>query len=79
MNMWLVGQYRAETEDGPVWDYQGTYSTRERALAACRTPDYFIMATKLDAEVPHEAELVTVEYPYQQLPSVAEYLKAHPR
>jgi len=49
MKLWIVGQYRE-----PNWDFQGVFSSEEKAVAACRTPLYFVAPADLDAEAPHE-------------------------
>jgi len=64
LTLWVVGQYRAETDAGNVWDIQGVFSTREKALAACRGPNYFIGPIKLNEELPDE----TVEWPGREWP-----------
>ena len=51
MKVWIVGQYRA-----PSWDFQGVFSTEEKAVAACRDANYFVAPAELDAEVPHQLE-----------------------
>lgn len=51
VTVWVAGQYRG---DGEPWDIQGVFSTEEKAVAACRTPDYFVGPLTLDAELPHE-------------------------
>ena len=68
MELWLVGQYRRGGEDGGVgdvvWDFQGAFSRKEKAVAACRNRNYFIAPVVLDKEVPDETEpLPGVEYP----------------
>jgi hypothetical protein len=57
LTMWLCGQ--AKSEDGKCWEFQGIFSTREKAIAACRHEWYFIAPVELDAELPDE----TIEMP----------------
>jgi hypothetical protein len=65
-DLWFVGQYRAETQSGIVWDLQGVFGGKERAIAACRNEHYFIAPIAPNVELPDE----TVEIPgcYYPLP-----------
>ena len=60
---WLVGQFRMQTAEGPVWDCQGIFDSHEKAVAACRTQNYFIMPLELNKQLPHETIVITTEYP----------------
>ena len=67
-DLWLVGQFREVGRAGNVWDYQGVFSSRAKAVAACRTADYFIAPVMLDQEIPDEAqEWPGVEHPVAAL------------
>ena len=60
MIVWVVGQWYREAEDGrQVWEMAGVFSTEEKAVAACRTANYFVGPLPVDTEFPHE----TVEWP----------------
>lgn len=51
--LWLVQQY---PEGSNVPEFQGVFSSEERAVAACRTDRYFVCGPiTLDEEVPHES------------------------
>jgi hypothetical protein len=50
--LWLSGQHRGERDDGCVWDFQGIFTTRERAVHACRNENYFIAPILVDYAVP---------------------------
>lgn len=67
MELWICGQYRSGGDNGVgdvVWDFQGVFSTRAKALAACRNRNYFIAPVVLDREVPDETEeMPGYEYP----------------
>jgi hypothetical protein len=52
--LWLVGQFRAVTESGTAWDFQGIFETRELAVAACRNRNYGVIPVLLNEEVPDE-------------------------
>ena len=54
MELWLVGQYRSGEIPNIVWDFQGIFSTKGKALAACRNEWYFIAPIALDVELPDE-------------------------
>ena len=44
-------------EDGTennVWDFQGVFSSREKAVAACRDERYFVGPAELDEPLPNE-------------------------
>lgn len=63
-NLWIVGQYRGMSDDGTVWDYQGVFSSKDGAIAACRSSDYFIAPVELDFEIPERAaDWPGIEYP----------------
>lgn len=55
--VWFVGQLRFESmgdlEPSP-WEMQGIFSDRDKAVAACRSVDYFIAAVELNAQLPDE-------------------------
>lgn len=51
MRVWIVGQHDDPEQQ---WQFQGVYSTRAKAEAACRTKDYFIAHVEMDEEMPHE-------------------------
>ncbi len=60
--LWLCGQ--AKSEDGRCWEFQGIFSTKEKAIAACRHEWYFIAPVELDAELPDETvEMAGAYYP----------------
>ena len=67
IELWLVGQYRSGGENGVgdvVWDFQGVFSTRDKAIAGCRNRNYFIAPLTIDGEVPDETEeFPGCEYP----------------
>ena len=45
--LWLCGQFRPITGR---WEFQGIFSSREKAIAACRNENYFIQPVNLDDE-----------------------------
>lgn len=57
--LWLVGQVR-----GKDWEFQGVFSTEEKAIQACRNRNYFIAPIEVDTEAPDSAEPFPLcEYP----------------
>ncbi len=65
MELWICGQYRSGEEVGKViWVFQGVFSTKGKAIAACRNETYFIVPVELDDEIQDEmCEWLGVEYP----------------
>jgi hypothetical protein len=51
---WLVGQFRKETPDGVIWDFQGIFQSESQAVEACRDENYFVAPVVLDCEIEHE-------------------------
>lgn len=66
MTLWLVGQYRESAQAGVVWDFQGVFSSKEKAVAACRTSSYFVVSVEVDEEAPEEIKPWRVHYPRAQ-------------
>lgn len=63
MEVWICGQ--SKTKDGTVWELQGIFSTEEKAVEACRKPNYFVAPIILDEEYPEETEVMPgCYYPY---------------
>lgn len=61
--VWIVGQVTEaeqtarDTEAGtnPVrWEFQGAFSSLERAISACKSSHYFIGPAILDEEIPDD-------------------------
>lgn len=84
--VWIVGQHKGVAKDGHmVWEFQGVFSTEEKAAAASRTPDYFVAGPyEVDQELPHERRDVEVRWPVTEaidranivsVPSVASVVK----
>jgi hypothetical protein len=60
--LWLVGQYKGESDIGRVGEFQGVFSTQQKAEAACRDRNYWVMPLTLDKEYPHESEAAVGAY-----------------
>lgn len=52
--LWLVGQYKGGEEPDTQWDFQGIFSTRDKAVDACRNERYFVVPVIVDQEEPDE-------------------------
>lgn len=51
--LWVVGQFKAETDEGTVWDFQGLHETRRAAVAGCRDWNYFVAPVHVGVDVAH--------------------------
>ena len=61
--LWICGQIREKAnETRHIWDFQGVFTSEEKAKAACRNDKYFIMPIELDKEYPDEAVKPTRGY-----------------
>jgi len=54
LKFWIVGHYRMQTQSGSVWDFQGLFFTKRRAIKACKNKNYFIAPISLNQEIPTE-------------------------
>lgn len=57
MQLWLVTQvkWNPDIEGAVIWEFQGIFSSEEKALAACRDENYTMAPAILDEELPHES------------------------
>lgn len=62
---WLCGQYKFSEElESTVWEFQGVFSTRDRAVMACCDSNYFITPVVLNEELPGATtRMPNIEYP----------------
>jgi hypothetical protein len=59
--MFLVGRLDDASRS---WDYQGVFSTKEKAESACRDSSYFFYPIVIDIELPHETMVAPdIEWP----------------
>ena len=56
--LWIVGQYRFGDTGAIVWDFQGVFTTEEKAIAACKSTTWFIARMELDKELPEATEVM---------------------
>lgn len=63
--LWLCGQLIGKwSKTGSVWAFQGIFTTKQKAINACRTSKYFIYPVQLDEELPVESVMPErYEYP----------------
>ena len=54
MRLWLCGQIRMKRGKPYRWEFQGVFSTEDKAVRACRNENYFIYPCTLDEELPDE-------------------------
>ena len=52
--VWIVGQRSDFTGDTEQWTFGGVFTSREKAVAACRDWTYFCGACDLDDAAPHK-------------------------
>lgn len=65
MQLWIVQQ--AKTDDGGahyVFEFQGIFDSKDKAVAACRTDQYVMFPATLNESLPHE----TLEGPLGEYP-----------
>ncbi len=66
MKLWIVGQYKSGIGKEIRWEMQGVFSTKEKAIKACRNYKYFIGSEILDQEIPDETTTFKdFEYPLE--------------
>jgi len=54
MKLWICGKYIAKKDEGTIWDFQGVFFTKKRAIKACINKSYFIAPAILGKEIPSE-------------------------
>ena len=52
--VWIVGQRSDFLGDTDQWTFGGVFTSKEKAIAACRDWTYFCGACNLDEAAPHE-------------------------
>ena len=62
-NLWVVGQYRFGNTGAIVWDLQGVFSSKEKAVAACKADKWFAVKATLDQELPEDSVEQEVVWP----------------
>jgi hypothetical protein len=62
--LWLVGRYKGGKFPLVAWDFQGIYTEKAAAIAACEDETWFIGQVEADKPLPKETEnMPQVEYP----------------
>jgi len=54
MKVYVVGKWIKRVDERVVWDIQGVFSTEEKAVAECKSPEWFVGPINLDESVPEE-------------------------
>lgn len=57
--LYIVSQYKAETDKGIVWEFQGVFDTEEAAKIACRDETYCYFPVTLNETVSHKTIVST--------------------
>lgn len=52
--VWIVGQRSDLSGETEQWTFSGVFTSKEKAIAACRDSTYFCGACNLDEQAPHE-------------------------
>ena len=51
--LWAVGQFRREADDGlSIWDFQGIFTSEAKAVDACQGPKWYVWPVNADEELP---------------------------
>ena len=53
MKLWIVG--KVDPDNYLIWEFQGVFDSKDRAINACRTEWYFIAPAKLNQIQPDES------------------------
>lgn len=53
-SVFLVGKYLEQHEKGAVWEFQGVFTSEQKADEACVGPEYFYGPATLDKAIPDE-------------------------
>jgi hypothetical protein len=63
--IWIVGQMKGRIRAGTAaWEFQGVFSSEEKARAACRRDNYFYAGPyTLNESLPHATRDVAVAFP----------------
>lgn len=64
MKLWVCGRTTASTDQGEVWEMQGVFDDRAKAVAACKSARDFIAPITLNEVQPEE----TTEWPGAEFP-----------
>jgi len=52
MKVWTVNQYKIESADGIVIEFQGAFSSEKKAVKACRHDSYYVTEVTMNEELP---------------------------
>lgn len=60
--IFIVGKYIKKTKDGAVWEFEGVFSSKDKAEAACVDRNYFV-GPCLFNRIPSDCEWPGCYYP----------------
>ena len=63
--LWLVLQYKPKKNETWNHEVQGIFSTKEKAIKACRDRNYSYMPLELNKSLPHRTTKHTNVYPIE--------------
>lgn len=62
--LWVVGQHVLGTEIGAIWEFQGIFDSKEKALSECKDQNWFIAPMELNKSLlSAQVNWPGVEYP----------------
>jgi len=68
MKLWIVGKILNPDTGCDIWEFCGVFDTEEKAVAICKTEDYFVGPADLNFIVPDP----TVDWPNAYFPLIEE-------
>lgn len=60
--LWLCGQYKKGNYPNVIWEFQGIFNTKKKAINACKNKNYFIFPIILNKECNEETEIMDETY-----------------
>ena len=57
MQLFVVARVKGGEFPNTLWDLQGVFSSREKAVEACHGPEFYVMPVLIDVELPIETEV----------------------
>ncbi len=53
--LWICGRLIGEWDAaGTIWSFQGVFTNRDLAIAACKDETYFIFSSEIDMQLCHD-------------------------
>ena len=60
--VFIVGQYKHGEHPDIVWEFQGVFDSAEKAIAACKTDDYFVSLERVNQPIAHETVQISQDW-----------------